>query len=130
MPDPTRPGLSPHAGIPEAAAFAELHFIGIDPRIGSGGMRPGIGYGGGCLPKDVRAFTASPRQLGTDRAAALLRAAEAINESRTDTALGLITRALVGRPATALLVDCCTTLDPEPWRAAGWTVHQLGRPGK
>ncbi|WP_229327212.1 UDP-glucose/GDP-mannose dehydrogenase family protein [Streptomyces sp. UNOC14_S4] len=38
--------------------------------------------------------------------------------------------ALVGRPATPLLVDCRTALDPEPWRTAGWTVHQLGRPGK
>ncbi|MET9404008.1 UDP binding domain-containing protein [Kitasatospora sp. NPDC002965] len=37
---------------------------------------------------------------------------------------------LVARPTTPLLVDCRTTLDPEPWRAAGWTVHQLGRPGK
>ncbi|MFD6986950.1 hypothetical protein ACFWAX_40805, partial [Streptomyces sp. NPDC059956] len=56
-----------------------VEILGIDPRIGSGGMRPGIGYGGGCLPKDVRAFTASARQLGADRAAALLRAAEDIN---------------------------------------------------
>ncbi|WP_405416377.1 hypothetical protein [Streptomyces rubiginosohelvolus] len=38
--------------------------------------------------------------------------------------------ALASRPATPLLVDCRTTLDPEPWRAAGWTIHQLGRPGK
>ncbi|MFF4371279.1 hypothetical protein [Streptomyces sp. NPDC001594] len=38
--------------------------------------------------------------------------------------------ALVTRPATPLLVDCRTTLDPEPWRTAGWTLHQLGRPGK
>ncbi|MGV9267441.1 hypothetical protein ACWDRR_22570 [Kitasatospora sp. NPDC003701] len=37
---------------------------------------------------------------------------------------------LVGHPTTPLLVDCRTTLDPDPWRAAGWTVHQLGRPGK
>ncbi|MEU9074419.1 UDP-glucose/GDP-mannose dehydrogenase family protein [Kitasatospora sp. NPDC048538] len=201
-----------------------VDILGIDPRIGAAGMRPGIGYGGGCLPKDVRAFTASARQLGADQAAALLIAAEQINESRTDTAMGLILRAmgerplhgarvtvlgaafkpgtndvrespalalaqalhqaggvvtvhdpqavatammrnpeldyssdlptaldgaelvvlatewpeyqqanpqeLVDNPARPLLVDCRTTLDPEPWRAAGWTVHQLGRPGK
>ncbi|RKE02876.1 UDP-glucose/GDP-mannose dehydrogenase family protein [Streptomyces sp. TLI_171] len=201
-----------------------VDILGIDPRIGAAGMRPGIGYGGGCLPKDVRAFTASARQLGADRAADLLLAAERINEYRTATAMALITSALggqplkgtrvtvlgaafkpgtndvrespalalaqalehagavvtvhdpqaiptamqrnpeldytddlpaaltgadivvlatewpeyrqanpqdlVGHPATALLVDCRTTLDPDPWRAAGWTVHQLGRLGK
>ncbi|MFJ1974132.1 nucleotide sugar dehydrogenase [Streptomyces sp. NPDC087903] len=80
----------------DIAAIVEI--LGIDPRIGSGGMRPGIGYGGGCLPKDVRAFTASARQLGAEKAAALLRAAEEINESRTGVALGLITRALGDRP--------------------------------
>ncbi|MFB6556606.1 UDP binding domain-containing protein, partial [Streptomyces sp. NPDC056405] len=39
-------------------------------------------------------------------------------------------QALVQHPATPLLVDCRTTLEPEPWRAAAWTVHQLGRPTK
>ncbi|MGW2016795.1 UDP-glucose dehydrogenase family protein [Streptomyces sp. NPDC001927] len=201
-----------------------VDILGIDPRIGSGGMRPGIGYGGGCLPKDVRAFTASARQLGADKAVALLRAAEEINESRTSVAMDLIHRALADRPvagarvtvwgaafkpgtndvrespalalahalqhaggtvtvhdpqavATAMmrnpefdysddlaasldgadlvvlatewpeyhqvdpqalvdhpadpvLVDCRTTLDPEPWRAAGWKVLQIGRPEK
>ncbi|MER6432127.1 UDP-glucose/GDP-mannose dehydrogenase family protein [Streptomyces sp900105245] len=75
-----------------------VEILGIDPRIGSGGMQPGIGYGGGCLPKDVRAFTASARQLGAGWAATLLRAAEEINESRTEVALDLTARALGDRP--------------------------------
>ncbi|WTU55551.1 nucleotide sugar dehydrogenase [Streptomyces sp. NBC_00056] len=75
-----------------------VDILGIDPRIGAGGMRPGIGYGGGCLPKDVRAFSACARQLGAEQAATLLRAAEEINENRTNTALRLITRALGERP--------------------------------
>ncbi|WP_435260358.1 UDP-glucose dehydrogenase family protein [Streptomyces sp. 1222.5] len=75
-----------------------VDILGIDPRIGSGGMRPGIGYGGGCLPKDVRAFTASARQLGAEQAATLLLAAEKVNESRTSVALELITHALGDRP--------------------------------
>ncbi|MFF7130439.1 nucleotide sugar dehydrogenase [Streptomyces sp. NPDC008240] len=74
-----------------------VDILGIDPRIGSGGMRPGIGYGGGCLPKDVRAFTASARQLGAEQTAALLLAAEEINESRIDVALELIARSLGDR---------------------------------
>ncbi|MFD4376624.1 UDP-glucose dehydrogenase family protein [Streptomyces sp. NPDC058486] len=201
-----------------------VDILDVDPRIGHGGMKPGIGYDGGCLPKDVRAFTASARQLGADQAAALLRAAEEINETRVEAAMNLITRALADRPvkgsritvwgaafkpgtndvrespalalahalrqagavvtvhdpqavptamvrnpeldytedlpasvdgadlvvlatewpeyqqadptslakapAAPLLADCRTTLDREPWRSAGWTVHQLGRPGK
>ncbi|SEM69983.1 UDP-glucose dehydrogenase family protein [Streptacidiphilus jiangxiensis] len=75
-----------------------VDILGIDPRIGAGGMRPGIGYGGGCLPKDVRAFTASARQLGADRAAALLLAAEQINDNRVPVAMELITRALADYP--------------------------------
>ncbi|GAA2245136.1 hypothetical protein GCM10010430_28740 [Kitasatospora cystarginea] len=39
-------------------------------------------------------------------------------------------QALVGHPANPLLVDCRTTLAPGLWHAAGWTVRQLGRPGK
>ncbi|MFF0250608.1 hypothetical protein ACWEU6_22540 [Streptosporangium sandarakinum] len=39
-------------------------------------------------------------------------------------------QALVDRPANPLLVDCRTALDADPWRVAGWIVHQLGRPGK
>ncbi|MFD7639517.1 UDP-glucose dehydrogenase family protein [Kitasatospora sp. NPDC059795] len=201
-----------------------VEILGVDPRIGAGSMRPGIGYGGGCLPKDVRAFTASAKQLGADTAVDLLLAAERINESRTGTAMDLIVdalgdrplrgarvavlgaafkpntsdvrespalalaqalrragcvvtvhdpqavanaaarnpeldftddlpgalggaelvvlatewpdyqqadpQALAGHPANAVLVDCRTTLNPEPWRAAGWIVRQLGRPGK
>ncbi|MCX5231474.1 UDP-glucose/GDP-mannose dehydrogenase family protein [Streptomyces sp. NBC_00233] len=68
--------------------------LGIDPRIGHGGMRPGIGYGGGCLPKDVRAFTASAGQLGVDHAEALLLAAEAVNDRRPEYAVQLIDAAL------------------------------------
>ncbi len=198
-----------------------VDILGVDPRISAGGMRPGLGYGGGCLPKDVRAFTASAQQLGVDHAYRLLHAAEAINDTRIEVAMRLVrealgTTALTGlrvtvwgaafkpgtndvreSPALALaqalqaagsrvtvhdpqavatamtrnpeldytddleasvegadlvvlatewpeyrqvdpqdlarrvgvplLVDCRTTVDPVPWRAAGWTVTQLGR---
>ncbi|MEU6236266.1 UDP-glucose/GDP-mannose dehydrogenase family protein [Kitasatospora sp. NPDC047058] len=75
-----------------------VEILGIDPRIGAGGMQPGIGYGGGCLPKDVRAFTASAKQLGADDAVDLLLAAERINESRTGIAMDLIADALGEKP--------------------------------
>ncbi|MFR9723259.1 UDP-glucose dehydrogenase family protein [Streptomyces sp. MS19] len=72
---------------------AVAHGIGIDHRIGHGGMRPGIGYGGGCLPKDVAAFTHRVGEIGAAGAAGLLTAVESINDSRMDAALALVERA-------------------------------------
>ncbi|WP_371665490.1 nucleotide sugar dehydrogenase [Streptomyces sp. NBC_01241] len=77
--------------------------IGVDPRIGRGGLNAGPGYGGGCLPKDVRAFTASARALGATKAATLLRAAEEVNESHPTAALKLIEQTL-GRPVDGVRV--------------------------
>ncbi|GGS38132.1 UDP-glucose 6-dehydrogenase [Streptomyces nojiriensis] len=74
-----------------------VDILGVDVRIGKGSMSPGLGYGGGCLPKDIRAFTASAQKLGAADAATFLRAAEEINEHRTDVGLGLVVKAL-GRP--------------------------------
>lgn len=71
--------------------------IGLDPRIGRGGLNAGPGVGGGCLPKDVRAFTASAAHLGALDAAALLQASENVNASRPATCLRLIEDTL-GRP--------------------------------
>ncbi|MBB5121286.1 UDPglucose 6-dehydrogenase [Streptomyces eurocidicus] len=90
-----------------AAAGADVHqlteAIGLDPRIGRGGLNAGPGYGGGCLPKDVRAFTASAQSLGVLDAAALLRAAEQVNESRPTAVLTLIEQTL-GRPVAGARV--------------------------
>ncbi|MFF8614935.1 UDP-glucose dehydrogenase family protein [Streptomyces sp. NPDC015350] len=90
-----------------AAAGADvqqlIEAIGVDPRIGRGGLNAGPGYGGGCLPKDVRAFTASARTLGATEAATLLRAAEEVNESRPTAALKLIEQTL-GRPVDGVRV--------------------------
>jgi UDPglucose 6-dehydrogenase len=52
--------------------------IGSDPRIGYSFIYPGIGYGGSCFPKDVRALVRSARQAGHD--AQLLRSVEAVND--------------------------------------------------
>jgi UDPglucose 6-dehydrogenase len=53
--------------------------IGYDPRIGSRFLQAGIGFGGGCLPKDIRAFMARADELGADQALAFLREIDAIN---------------------------------------------------
>lgn len=53
--------------------------IGYDPRIGSRFLQAGIGFGGGCLPKDIRAFMARAEELGANQALEFLREIDAIN---------------------------------------------------
>ncbi|CAB4609514.1 unannotated protein [freshwater metagenome] len=53
--------------------------IGYDPRIGSRFLQAGIGFGGGCLPKDIRAFMARAGELGAEQALEFLREIDSIN---------------------------------------------------
>ena len=53
--------------------------IGYDPRIGNKFLQAGIGFGGGCLPKDLRAFMARADELGATQALQFLREIDAIN---------------------------------------------------
>ncbi len=53
--------------------------IGYDPRIGSRFLQAGIGFGGGCLPKDIRAFMARAEELGANQALEFLREIDKIN---------------------------------------------------
>lgn len=56
--------------------------IGYDDRIGSKFLRNGIGFGGGCLPKDIRAFVARANELGVGHSVAFLNEIESINLRR------------------------------------------------
>jgi UDPglucose 6-dehydrogenase len=56
--------------------------IGHDERIGHRFLRAGIGFGGGCLPKDIRAFMARAGELGVDQALTFLREVDSINMRR------------------------------------------------
>ncbi|MGP3967948.1 UDP-glucose dehydrogenase family protein [Streptomyces sp. 6N223] len=56
--------------------------LGHDERIGRKYLRPGIGFGGGCLPKDIRAFMARAGELGAAEALSFLREIDAINMRR------------------------------------------------
>jgi UDPglucose 6-dehydrogenase len=56
--------------------------IGYDARIGRRFLNAGIGFGGGCLPKDIRAFIAMAGELGAGQAFALLREVDSINMRR------------------------------------------------
>jgi UDPglucose 6-dehydrogenase len=53
-----------------------------DERIGGAFLRAGLGFGGGCLPKDIRAFMARAGELGVDQALTFLREVDAINQRR------------------------------------------------
>ena len=53
--------------------------IGLDPRIGSQFLQAGIGFGGGCLPKDIRAFMARSKELGTSQSLQFLHEVDTIN---------------------------------------------------
>ena len=53
--------------------------IGYDPRIGHKFLQAGIGFGGGCLPKDIRAFMARSQELGAKDALEFLREIDSIN---------------------------------------------------
>ncbi len=56
--------------------------IGHDARIGRRFLNAGLGFGGGCLPKDIRAFMARAGELGADQALAFLREIDSINIRR------------------------------------------------
>ena len=56
--------------------------IGHDARIGRRFLNAGLGFGGGCLPKDIRAFIARAEELGVDQAVSFLRDVDEINLRR------------------------------------------------
>jgi len=70
--------------------------IGHDVRIGRRFLGAGIGFGGGCLPKDIRAFSARAEELGRGESVAFLREVDAINMRRRDRAVDLVVAALGG----------------------------------
>jgi UDPglucose 6-dehydrogenase len=56
--------------------------LGHDDRIGRKSVNAGVGFGGGCLPKDIRAFMAQASELGADEALRFLLEIDAINVRR------------------------------------------------
>ena len=71
--------------------------IGHDPRIGRGFLNAGLGFGGGCLPKDIRAFIARAGELGAGQALTFLREVDAINQRRRQRVVDLAAE-LLNRP--------------------------------
>jgi UDPglucose 6-dehydrogenase len=65
-----------------ADVTALANALSYDDRIGRRFLSPGAGFGGGCLPKDIRAFRATGRELGLDSLDRFLGEVEAINMAR------------------------------------------------
>jgi UDPglucose 6-dehydrogenase len=78
----------------DVARLAEA--IGYDDRIGPKFLRAGIGFGGGCLPKDIRAFMARAGELGADQALTFLREIDSINMRRRGQMVEMAREALGG----------------------------------
>ncbi|ALA68197.1 UDP-glucose dehydrogenase family protein [Corynebacterium lactis] len=80
--------------------------IGMDARIGRRFLNAGLGFGGGCLPKDIRAFMARAGELGADQALTFLREVDAINMRRREKAVDLVKESfggsLLGHTVTVL----------------------------
>jgi UDPglucose 6-dehydrogenase len=56
--------------------------LSYDDRIGGRFLKPGLGFGGGCLPKDIRAFTHRAEELGLGEAVSFLHDVDSINTRR------------------------------------------------
>ena len=80
--------------------------IGHDSRIGHKFLRAGLGFGGGCLPKDIRGFMARAGELGVDQAVSFLKSIDEINQRRrartVDLARELCDGSLAGRRVAIL----------------------------
>ena len=80
--------------------------IGYDDRIGRKFLNAGLGFGGGCLPKDIRAFMARAGELGADQALTFLREVDNINMRRrirmVDLAREVCDGSLVGKRVAVL----------------------------
>jgi UDPglucose 6-dehydrogenase len=76
--------------------------IGYDARIGRRFLNAGLGFGGGCLPKDIRGFMARAEELGVDQALSFLHEVDAINLRRRERMVDLTREVLGGHIDSSL----------------------------
>jgi UDPglucose 6-dehydrogenase len=107
--------------------------LAADSRIGGEFLRPGLGFGGGCLPKDIRAFQARAGELGVGRAVSFLREVDAINVRQRARLIDL-TRSLLGGSFAGRVVGVLGAafkpnsddVRDSPALAVSTAIHELG----
>ncbi|MGI5283126.1 UDP-glucose dehydrogenase family protein [Nonomuraea polychroma] len=72
--------------------------LALDDRIGGRFLAPGLGFGGGCLPKDIRALVARAEEIGAGESVAFLREVDAVNLRRRHRAVEMVCAELDGAP--------------------------------
>ena len=87
--------------------------IGHDARIGRRFLNAGVGFGGGCLPKDIRAFTARAEELGRGDSLAFLREVDEINMRQRQRVVDLAVEALGGVVHQKRIAMLGVTFKPE-----------------
>ena len=87
--------------------------IGHDARIGRRFLNAGVGFGGGCLPKDIRAFTARADELGRGESLGFLKEVDAINLRQRQRVVDLAVEALGGSVFNKKIAVLGVTFKPE-----------------
>jgi UDPglucose 6-dehydrogenase len=107
--------------------------IGYDVRIGNKFLRAGVGFGGGCLPKDIRAFQARAEELGVGHALHFLSEVDLINTRRREHVVQLTTELVGGTLAGVRVAALGATFKPNsddvrdsPALAVSRMLHEAG----
>jgi UDPglucose 6-dehydrogenase len=107
--------------------------LSYDTRIGGRFLHAGLGFGGGCLPKDIRAFMARAGELGVDQALSFLREVDAINLRRRSRVVDLGRELLEGSFAGARVAVLGAAFKPDsddtrdsPALDVAATIHRQG----
>ena len=107
--------------------------FGYDDRIGRKFLKAGLGFGGGCLPKDIRAFMARAGELGADEALGFLREVDAINLRRREHVVTLARAACGGEVTGSRVAVLGAAFKPDsddirdsPALAVAAALHDLG----
>jgi UDPglucose 6-dehydrogenase len=90
--------------------------IGLDPRIGSSYMRPGLGFGGSCLPKELQALAVAGRKKGLSMHVA--RAAALVNDEQQDRFARAVLRSLPAAGARVGLLGLSFKADTDDLRGS------------